>query len=217
MAVVTVSSPAPNEPQECAKFGPVEKLKVYAGNPEGVVSVRFKAEEAAHACIEKMRGRFFGGRKVEAHMWDGFTNYYVKVRKGRAIEVSRHYCARAPRLLGGSCGCFGALLTAACFLFRRSRKKARRRRRRASRGLRVSWSKEGRREERRSAAHAMAASSLQLRSQKGAAAASRQRRRRRKRREAAAAAAGDSASREKCRTSFSVSSCCPGAAPPPGI
>lgn len=53
---------------------------MYAGNPEGVVSVRFKTEEAAHACIGKMQGRFFGGRQLEANMWDGFTNFFVKAR-----------------------------------------------------------------------------------------------------------------------------------------
>jgi hypothetical protein len=39
--------------------------------------VRFKQEEPAHACLEKMNGRFFGGQQILAHMWDGFTSYHV--------------------------------------------------------------------------------------------------------------------------------------------
>ncbi len=48
---------------------------MFAGNPKGVVSVKFKGEEAAKACVEKMNGRFFGGRQIVAGLWDGFTNY----------------------------------------------------------------------------------------------------------------------------------------------
>jgi RNA recognition motif-containing protein len=52
---------------ECAKIGPIERLKMFQGNPEGVMSVRFKMEEAAEECIKLMNGRFFGGRRIVAH------------------------------------------------------------------------------------------------------------------------------------------------------
>ena len=51
------------------------QVRIFAGHPKGVVSVKFKKEDAAKACIEKMNGRFFGGRQVVASLWDGFTNY----------------------------------------------------------------------------------------------------------------------------------------------
>jgi len=55
----------------------VAQVRLFAGNPKGVVSVKFKAEAAAKACVEKMDGRFFGGRQVAASLWDGFTNYNI--------------------------------------------------------------------------------------------------------------------------------------------
>lgn len=66
---------------ECSKLGVVEKLKVFKNNPEGVVSVRFQEPEAANKCIQLMNGRWFGGRQVEAHLYDGVTNYAVKPAK----------------------------------------------------------------------------------------------------------------------------------------
>eukprot|EP00775_Hariotina_reticulata_P003215 gene3215-3492_t len=64
---------------ECAKLGAVEKVRVFAAHPEGVVTVRFKQEEPAQACLEKMNGRFFGGLQIQAHMWDGFTSYHLSI------------------------------------------------------------------------------------------------------------------------------------------
>ena len=60
---------------EAKKFGPVDKVKVFTTNPDGVVSVRFKDEGAAEKCAAAMKGRWFGGTQLEACMWDGFTNY----------------------------------------------------------------------------------------------------------------------------------------------
>lgn len=57
------------------------QVRVFTYNPTGAISVRFKVPEAAKACVEKMQGRFFGGRQLEAFMWDGVTNYQVKKPK----------------------------------------------------------------------------------------------------------------------------------------
>ena len=60
---------------ECGKFGAVDKVKVFTTNPEGVVSVRFKDGGDAQKCVTAMKGRWFGGRQLEASLWDGFTNF----------------------------------------------------------------------------------------------------------------------------------------------
>lgn len=52
------------------------QVRVFAQHPEGVVTVRFKQAEPAEACVSLMDGRFFGGNKLVAHMWDGFTQYH---------------------------------------------------------------------------------------------------------------------------------------------
>ncbi len=60
---------------------------MYAAHPDGVVSVKFKAEEPARTCLLRMHGRFFGGRRLAAAMWDGYTNYNVRNR-GRYSSAS---------------------------------------------------------------------------------------------------------------------------------
>lgn len=57
------------------------QVRVFQYHPEGVVSVKFKDEDAAQGCIKLMDGRFFGGRQVSAGLWDGTTNYNVKKPK----------------------------------------------------------------------------------------------------------------------------------------
>jgi len=63
---------------ECEKIGPVEKIKFFERNPEGVVVIKFEDHFLAEKCIAKMNGRFFAGRRLEADLYDGWTNYEVK-------------------------------------------------------------------------------------------------------------------------------------------
>ena len=64
--------------EELEKFGPIDKMKIFEFNPEGVVVVKFKNSYAASMCVEKTQGRNFSGRKLEAFYYDGFANYEVK-------------------------------------------------------------------------------------------------------------------------------------------
>lgn len=48
--------------------------------------MRFQTEEGAQACLERMNGRFFGGLQLTAALWDGVTNYNVKVRKYQGLR-----------------------------------------------------------------------------------------------------------------------------------
>jgi len=63
---------------ECSKMGPVDKVVIFEHNPEGVIVLKFKNGVAAKKCIEKMNGRFFAGKKLEAEFYDGRTNYHVE-------------------------------------------------------------------------------------------------------------------------------------------
>jgi len=47
-------------------------------NPEGVISVRFKDELSVIICIKKMNGRYFGGKRIVAEVYDGKTKYKVE-------------------------------------------------------------------------------------------------------------------------------------------
>eukprot|EP01100_Stratorugosa_tubuloviscum_P000940 TRINITY_DN1206_c0_g3_i1.p1 TRINITY_DN1206_c0_g3~~TRINITY_DN1206_c0_g3_i1.p1 ORF type:complete len:307 (+),score=148.57 TRINITY_DN1206_c0_g3_i1:1186-2106(+) len=63
---------------ECEKLGPVELVTVFKNNAEGVAVVKFKESIDAQKCVMKMDGRFFGGHKIIAKFYDGFTDYSVK-------------------------------------------------------------------------------------------------------------------------------------------
>lgn len=51
--------------------------------------MKFKTEEGAQACLKKMDGRFFGGRQVVAKLWDGFTNYNMKLQESEESTQAR--------------------------------------------------------------------------------------------------------------------------------
>uniref|UniRef100_A0A8C7XJE0 17S U2 SnRNP complex component HTATSF1 n=1 Tax=Oryzias sinensis TaxID=183150 RepID=A0A8C7XJE0_9TELE len=63
---------------ECEKFGGVKKVVLFDRHPDGVASVAFKEPEEADACILSFNGRWFGGRQLIAHLWDGTTDYQVE-------------------------------------------------------------------------------------------------------------------------------------------
>ncbi|KAL2885311.1 Splicing factor U2AF-associated protein 2 [Ceratocystis lukuohia] len=56
---------------ECSKLGTVTNVILFDMEPEGIVSVKFKEIEAAHACVRMMHGRNFGGQVVEAGLATG--------------------------------------------------------------------------------------------------------------------------------------------------
>ncbi|CAN6335480.1 unnamed protein product [Urochloa humidicola] len=73
--------------EECNKFGPVDNVKVCENHPQGVILVKFKDRKDGAKCIEKMNGRWFGGRQIHASEDDGSVNHTL-IRDYDA-EVSR--------------------------------------------------------------------------------------------------------------------------------
>ncbi|KAI8109199.1 hypothetical protein M9435_005611 [Picochlorum sp. BPE23] len=63
---------------ECNRIGPVDKVRVFHTNPEGVIVVKYKNPDDCKSCIKKMHGRWFGGRQITAEAWDGITDFLVK-------------------------------------------------------------------------------------------------------------------------------------------
>jgi len=60
---------------ECEKIGPVQKVRVFQNNPDGVVEIRFIHTTSADKCVVKMNGRFFDKKKISAEIWDKVTKY----------------------------------------------------------------------------------------------------------------------------------------------
>lgn len=65
--------------EECFKFGP---CKIITMNDRGLVSVKFNSRVAARACVEKMHGRYYCKRKLEATLHDGS----FKIRKSKDVQ-----------------------------------------------------------------------------------------------------------------------------------
>lgn len=86
---------------ECRKHGSIGRIKIFAWNPEGVVSVRFMTTEAADACVKALNGRPFGGRRIVAGLWDGFTNFFVEPPKETEEEQAARLEAFAKKLEEG--------------------------------------------------------------------------------------------------------------------
>ena len=79
------------------------QVRIFSNNPQGAISVRFKLPEPAQQCVQKMKGRFFGGRQVDAFMWDGITNYQVKKKVAETPEEQQKRLeAFAASIEGGS-------------------------------------------------------------------------------------------------------------------
>ena len=65
------------------------QVKLYYNHPDGIASVKYATADAAQECIKVMDGRFFGGRQVKAHLWDGFSNYNMEKKPETAEEQAR--------------------------------------------------------------------------------------------------------------------------------
>jgi len=64
--------------EELEGLGPVETIKLFERNPDGVVAVKFKFPLTAQRCVRMMDGRFFDKRKISVDFYDDFSNYDVK-------------------------------------------------------------------------------------------------------------------------------------------
>lgn len=64
---------------ECnEKCGEVKKVEIYDRHVDGVAAVFFKEFDNADACVSLMNGRWFAGRQLISHHWDGKTKYKIK-------------------------------------------------------------------------------------------------------------------------------------------
>ncbi|RDX55173.1 hypothetical protein OH76DRAFT_872453 [Lentinus brumalis] len=57
--------------EECSTLGEVTNVVLYDEEPEGIMTVKFKDPLSAQACVIKMNGRFFSGRRIEATLYAG--------------------------------------------------------------------------------------------------------------------------------------------------
>ncbi|KAF5386014.1 hypothetical protein D9615_002527 [Tricholomella constricta] len=57
--------------EECASLGDVTNVVLYDKEKDGIMTVKFRDHISAQACLLKMNGRFFAGRRIEASLFTG--------------------------------------------------------------------------------------------------------------------------------------------------
>jgi len=57
--------------EECSALGEVTNVVLYDTEPDGIMTVKFRDPLSAQACVIKMNGRFFAGRRLEAELFSG--------------------------------------------------------------------------------------------------------------------------------------------------
>ncbi|KAG9316468.1 hypothetical protein JVU11DRAFT_2504 [Chiua virens] len=60
---------------ECLTLGEVTNVVLYDKEPEGIMTIKFRDPLSAQACILKMNGRFFAGRRIEASLYVGKQHF----------------------------------------------------------------------------------------------------------------------------------------------
>ncbi|KAF5393527.1 hypothetical protein D9757_000573 [Collybiopsis confluens] len=69
---------------ECSSLGEVTNVVLYDREKDGVMTVKFRDPIGAQACVIKMNGRFFDGRRIEASLYSGKQRFQ---RSGTGDEL----------------------------------------------------------------------------------------------------------------------------------
>ncbi|KAF8658269.1 hypothetical protein AX16_002045 [Volvariella volvacea WC 439] len=72
--------------EECATLGDVTNVQLYDLEKEGIMTVKFRDPLSAQACVLKMNGRYFDGRKVEAFLYSGKQRFQRSGHAGDDFE-----------------------------------------------------------------------------------------------------------------------------------
>ncbi|KAG6880347.1 hypothetical protein C0992_011098 [Termitomyces sp. T32_za158] len=57
--------------EECSTLGEVTNVVLYDKEKDGIMTVKFRDPISAKACLLRMNGRFFAGRRIEASLFSG--------------------------------------------------------------------------------------------------------------------------------------------------
>jgi len=62
---------------ESGKQGTCKRVEIFDAHPEGVVQIFMSSQEEADAVVTNFNGRFFGGRRLTAELYDGVTKFKI--------------------------------------------------------------------------------------------------------------------------------------------
>ncbi len=64
--------------EECEEqLGPVQRVKLFPSNPNGLALIKFKQSDHAQGCVSLMHGRWFNQRQLSCDYYDGVTDHNV--------------------------------------------------------------------------------------------------------------------------------------------
>jgi len=76
--------------KDMARFGRVDKVRVFPQHPQGVCTVKFIDGDCATAAVEGMDGGVYRGRTLRAFKWDGKRKFAAeKVQETEEDEARR--------------------------------------------------------------------------------------------------------------------------------
>ncbi|KIM30446.1 hypothetical protein M408DRAFT_328039 [Serendipita vermifera MAFF 305830] len=85
--------------EEAESVGDVTNVVLYDEEPDGVMTIKFRDPISAKACIVKMNGRWFSGRKIEASFFTG-KERFRKSGGGMALDDAEEAASEKARLEG---------------------------------------------------------------------------------------------------------------------
>ncbi|PFH51475.1 hypothetical protein AMATHDRAFT_142285 [Amanita thiersii Skay4041] len=79
--------------EECSTLGEVTNVVLYDKEPEGIITVKFRDPLCAQACVLKMNGRYFAGRRIKAFLFSG-KHRFKRSGVGDETEVTNEEAER---------------------------------------------------------------------------------------------------------------------------
>lgn len=70
---------------EAEKFGPVTSVYLFEQSEDGRCAVKFKSSDSAAKCVAIFDGRYFGGQRIKAEIYDG--SFRLRETKNRTAEA----------------------------------------------------------------------------------------------------------------------------------
>ena len=80
--------------KECEQWGNVEKITMFARNPDGIVIVKFSQPLAASQAVDTFNGQKSNelpGKNIEAIFWDGVTDYTIHDEAKEEAETEKRH------------------------------------------------------------------------------------------------------------------------------
>ncbi|KAJ9105238.1 hypothetical protein QFC21_001603 [Naganishia friedmannii] len=84
--------------EEAETIGTVTNIHLFDKEEDGVMTIKFKDAISAQACLLKMNGRFFGGRQIQASLYDGREQFKASGRTDEYADPDERDAEESKRL-----------------------------------------------------------------------------------------------------------------------